>query len=297
MFAIDAAKLVAGRKLGKALLMGKKYSPEILTIAGTVGVVASVVLIARATLKTQDIIQESKSEVNYYKNSDLPQKELDRELSRVYVKRTVDIVKVYTPGGILLIGSLAAMLGATGILKKRNVAAIAAYNALKSQYDSYRQNVIDTEGADKDREYRLGLRDEEVTNPETGEKHIVKKSDPSRYSRYAKIFDEGNANFNRSWREGNLTFLLAQQKYATQKLNAKGWLTLNEVYDALGLDETPDGAVVGWVLGEGDNYVDFGIFDLDSPAARDFVNGYEPNVILDFNVDGFIQDFIGRPRK
>ena len=64
----------------------------------------------------------------------------------------------------------------------------------------------------------------------------------------------------------------------------------------LGAKRTKAGAQVGWVYDEknpvGDNYVDFGIFDIYNPKSRDFVNGYEKVIVLDFNVDGVILDLI-----
>ena len=60
----------------------------------------------------------------------------------------------------------------------------------------------------------------------------------------------------------------------------------------LGIPRSQAGAVVGWVLGEGDDYIDFGMFDGNNMATRDFVNGYERSILLDFNVDGVIYDLI-----
>ena len=68
---------------------------------------------------------------------------------------------------------------------------------------------------------------------------------------------------------------------------------MNEVYDLLGLPRSQAGALVGWVMtGDGDNFVDFGIYDTNNPSKRDFVNGYERSILLDFNVDGVIHDLI-----
>jgi hypothetical protein len=54
----------------------------------------------------------------------------------------------------------------------------------------------------------------------------------------------------------------------------------------LGINRSVAGQSVGWLLGgEGDNYIDFGIFD---PQSIQFVNGHEPVILLDFNVDGVI---------
>jgi hypothetical protein len=63
----------------------------------------------------------------------------------------------------------------------------------------------------------------------------------------------------------------------------------------LGLERSKAGAVVGWILsknGETDNYIDFGVFDGKTQSARDFVNGFEGSILLDFNVDGVIYDKI-----
>jgi len=84
------------------------------------------------------------------------------------------------------------------------------------------------------------------------------------------------------------------QSYMNDKLHARGHLFLNEVYDALGMDRSKAGNVVGWVVRKegGDNYVDFGQYNSDNPRARDFVNGRVPAILLDFNVDGPILDLI-----
>ena len=86
-------------------------------------------------------------------------------------------------------------------------------------------------------------------------------------------------------------FLRRQQEYFNDKLKAQGYLFLNEVYESLGFQKTKAGQMVGWTYDEehpnGDNFVDFGIYD-----SASFVNGYERSIILDFNVDGVILDLM-----
>ena len=59
---------------------------------------------------------------------------------------------------------------------------------------------------------------------------------------------------------------------------------------------TPASCVVGWIYDKdnpvGDNYVDFGLYDGDKEGSRRFVNELDNAVLLDFNVDGVIQDRI-----
>ena len=64
----------------------------------------------------------------------------------------------------------------------------------------------------------------------------------------------------------------------------------------LAIPRTKAGQVVGWIYDEkhpiGDNFVDFGIIDINDERKRAFMNGYERNILLDFNVDGNILDLI-----
>ena len=93
-------------------------------------------------------------------------------------------------------------------------------------------------------------------------------------------------------------FLKSEQNYANDRLKARGYLFLNEVYERLGIPPTKAGQIVGWVYDpnnpnhNGDNYVDFGLYNIHKEKTRDFVNGYEEVILLDFNVDGPILDRI-----
>jgi hypothetical protein len=86
-------------------------------------------------------------------------------------------------------------------------------------------------------------------------------------------------------------FIRSQQNYANDLLNARGHVFLNEVYDMLGIERTSAGAVVGWVRGNGDNEIDFGVLN-DLHSGQRFINGDERSVLLDFNVDGVVYDLI-----
>ena len=141
---------------------------------------------------------------------------------------------------------------------------------------------------------------EEVSVNEDGTESVVKKTvdvvDPSTISEYARFFDDGCTGWTKD-PEYNLMFLRDQQRYANDLLQSKGHLFLNEVYDMLGIPRTKAGQVVGWFYDEkhpvGDNFVDFGIYDTNRGTAnRDFVNGYERTILLDFNVDGPILEYI-----
>ena len=91
-------------------------------------------------------------------------------------------------------------------------------------------------------------------------------------------------------------YFLDAQNFLNEKLQTQGYLFLNDVYEMLGFDKVNYGQVVGWIFDQdhpiGDNYVDFGIWDIHDQQKRRFVNGHERSIILDFNVDGPILDLM-----
>lgn len=298
--AINNLKLVATRSIGRTGLVLKKYSPEILTGVGIASGVAAGVLAVRATLKVEPIIDNIKNDVNNVNErwdttpppSNDEKREQAKDLAYVYTRGTVELVKLYGPSVTLTAASISCIIGAHGIMKKRNAALVVAYNALEKTFSTYRDRVVEELGEERERDIRQGVVRVEQVNEETGKKEVVHTIDPNGLSQYAKIFDEYNPNWQRQ-AEYNLLFLRAQQRFANDKLHAYGHLFLNDVYEALGIPHTKAGAITGWVISEdSDNFVDFGIYDLDSDAARDFVNGFEKSIILDFNVDGVIFDRI-----
>lgn len=298
------------RTFNRTGLKLKKHSPEILLAAGVVGVVASGVMACKATLKVEEIIDDAKHKIDtIHEVSADPtmaekysEEDSKKDLAIVYTQTAVKLIKLYGPSVALAGVSLGCMIGSNRILNKRNVALAAAYATVDKGFKEYRGRVIERFGKELDKELKYGIKAkeiEEVSVDEKGKevstKSTVEVMDPNNYSPYSIIFDDGNAGWDP---DPELTkyFLIQQQNWANDRLKAKGHLFLNEVYDMLGAKRTKAGAQVGWVYDEknpvGDNYVDFGIFDIYNPKSRDFVNGYEKVIVLDFNVDGVILDLI-----
>ncbi len=288
----------------------KKHSPEILLTAGVVGIVTSGVMACKATLKVEEVIDEAKTKIDtiheVVENPEMKEKYTEedskKDLAIVYTQTGVKLAKLYGPSILLATASIGCIIGSNRILSKRNVALAAAYAAVDKSFKEYRGRLIDRFGKELDRELKYNIKAEEVdevSTDENGNEVVTKKTievfDPNCHSPYSIIFDDGNTGWDK---DPELTkfFLIQQQNWANDRLKAKGHLFLNEVYDMLGAKRTKAGAQVGWVYDEkhpvGDNFVDFGIFDIYNPKTRDFVNGYERVIILDFNVDGNILDMI-----
>ena len=300
---ISAIKPFATRAVGRGLLITKKYSPEILTTVGVVGVVVGGVLAARATLKLEPIVEATNSGLAVVKNfkeegayAENPKQKL-RDKTQIYTHATIDLVKLYGPAVTIELFSIVSILAAHGIMRRRNVALVAAYKTVESAFSAYRERVVEELGEEKDREFKMGLRAVDEVDEATGK--VVKRDfvDPNKTSGYAKFFDQLNINWENN-PEFNLMFLNAKQRYLNDRLQARGHMFLNEVYEALGFEHTGQGAVVGWVISdEGDNFIDFNIYDFQNQQGRMFVNGLESSILLDFNVDGVIYDKIDKKRR
>jgi hypothetical protein len=289
--------------VGRQVLKGRKNSPTILFVGGIVGVVATTVLASRATLKLDGVLDDTQKNLEAAKKvSELGRKDYSdddykKDVIYIYARATTDVVKLYTPAVLVGFASIAALTGSHHILSKRNAGLTAAYAALDRAFGDYRKRVVDEYGIEKDREFRYELEDRKVIRESDGKEVTVRRIGPNEPSGYARFFDQLNPNWkNRP--EYNLLFIKCQQNWANDVLRARGFIFLNEVYDNLGIEHSSSGAVVGWVIGDdGDNYVDFGIFDGNNAGSRDFVNGRNDSILLDFNVDGVIYDKIDAWRR
>ena len=244
-----------------------------------------------------DILSEKEDVKNY------TAQDLKKDTTIIYAQTAVKFIKLYGPSVVLGALSITSILASNNILRKRNVALAAAYATVDKGFKEYRSRVVERFGKDMDRELKYNIKAkeiEETTKNAKGKEKTVKKSievaDVNEHSDYARFFDELCTGWKRD-AEYNLMFLKHQQNYANEKLQKQGYLFLNDVYDMLGIPKTKAGQVVGWIYDEAhpdiyDNFVDFGIYDLYNEKARDFVNGREKSILLDFNVDGNILDLI-----
>ena len=300
------------RTLCKAGLKLKKHSPEILVVGGVVGLVASGVMACKATTKLSAILDDSKEQIELFDkvaaNPEMVKEEYtvedaEKDKKIVKVQTAVKVAKLYAPSIAVGVVSIGAIFASNNIMRKRNVALGAAYATVDRAFKDYRNRVVDRFGEELDKELRYNLKTKEVKETiedENGKKKTVKRNikymDSPMPSEFAVIYDDGCAGWTKD-PEDNKFFLIQQQRYANERLKRRGYLSLNEVYELLGFPSTKAGQVVGWLYDckdpnyKGDNFVDFGLYNVDCEPNRDFVNGYERNIILDFNVAPII-DFM-----
>lgn len=294
-------------KFGRQLLQLQKSSPQVMFVGGVAAGAAGVVLACRSTLKLSDTLghyEELREKAAYMHEQGALQddgtpyddKAYAKDLTVIKVKTLLDVTKLYAPASGLLILSAVLLTGSHVTLNRRNAGLTAAYASVDQAFQQYRERVIEKLGPDTDQEMRYGTQEvSETIQGEDGKKKVVKHTRVAdgEQSQYARFFDELCSPHQKN-PEYNKIFLQAQQSYFNNLLQSRGHVFLNEVYDALDIPRSQAGQVVGWVISkDGDNFVDFGIFDnVANPNVRDFVNGREQSILLDFNVDGVVYDKI-----
>jgi len=310
---LNDIKTVVTRGFHKGVFNVKKHSPEILVVGGVVGVVTSAVMACKATTKLNAILEEAKASketiIEYSKTEEGTAKYTEEECAKavglVTVKTGLEVAKLYAPSVVLGGLSIACIFAGNNIIRQRYASLAAAYAAVDKGFSDYRGRVIDRFGKEIDKELKYNLKTkevvEEVVNEDGSVSEVVTNkdvmsaetsSDLASFSPYSRFFDDGCKGWTKS-PDLNYTFLLQTQKFANRKLKDRGYLFLNEVYDMLGIPHTMKYHTIGWLYqGEGEGHVDFGLTDIHREKTRDFVNGYENVILLDFNVDGDIYSSI-----
>ena len=301
----------AARFAGKAEFTIKKNSPEILLGAGIVGFVGTIVLACRATCRADEVLEFHRRKIKDINDAKEiadadPEGEMsyDVEIYRQdkairYLKTTGSLAKLYAPTVAVGTLSLACILTSRNIMQKRYLGVVAAYNGVSAAFEEYRKRVRDEYGEGLDKHFRYGTTYEELpvydeNGKKTKEKEQVEKTEtemvmPTDDS--CRFFDSSNPNWDKN-PTFSMMWLRGQQNILNDILHTRGHVFLNEVYDALGFPHTPQGAVLGWIDGEGDNCIDFGLYDPNKENVRRFVNGVDNVIMLEFNHDGVIWDKI-----
>lgn len=306
-------KFDAIMKQGQAILSKtkfklKKNSPEILIISGVIGMVVSTVMACKATTKLDDILEKGNERIEGAKAIKMEdggsqittQQEVNKKLFKAYACTGLDVVKLYAPSAIGMGLSISAILCSHNIMRQRNITLATAYAALDQTYKKYRERVVEQFGEDAEKDIRYGVTKEKFEETVTDENGKEKKKkvtkglvDQDKVGPYAKFFDEGS----RMWEKDadlNLMFLRQQERIFNDKLIVDKYVFLSDVYRALDIPETKVSRSVGWIYDPKNpnlaNNIDFGIYNTNREKSRDFVNGYERVILLDFNVDGPIMN-------
>lgn len=298
----------------------RKHAPEILLGAGTVGVIAGSVLACKATLKLEDIIDDTKEmvecahdirdgKVKLKEGVTFTEKDYRMEIASAYGICARKILCVYAPAVIVGTLSIASFFGSHKMMRRRYIELGAAYTTLATQFKDYRKRVAGEFGEEKERQLYSGTTiqkiKEKVTDPETGKTKTVTKEvetplDETPLDETIRVvFCQETSPEWTNDPEYCWCFLKNTQRFYNERLKAerRGRIILNDIRDELGLPKTKAGYRYGWKYEknnpDGDNMIDFGIRELtvssdNSDEVNEIIkaNKYSKIYELNFNCDG-----------
>lgn len=287
---------------GKSTAKLSKHAPTILVVGGTIGLVTTVFVAARAVRKAEPVIAQHKAERADIgpvpkKGAVAPddRKAVQVQIIETYYNTGLSLARVYGPAITIGVLSTASILYGHKLIHGRHLATIAAYSGLSEQFAAYRGRVRQTLGENAEKDIFDGAHGQYVEDPNHKGEFKLQPAwsigDPD--SSLRPWFNEKNEYF--SLEPGvNKMWLTGVQTHMNNMFQARGHLMLNEVKDALNLPRTADGQVLGWVLGAGtgDNFIDFGFLASDDPHTVAFRDGEVATVQFNFNVDGIVHDLI-----
>lgn len=224
------------RLLSKTGCFFKKNIATILTGIGTAGVVITAVSAIKATPKALYSIEEAEKE----KGDKLSNKE-----------KIITTTHIYLPTIIIGVSTIACILGANVLNKKQQASLISAYALLQKSYNEYRDKV-----------------DELYENSSIVDKEIAKdvydNTKPSVSSDEKCLFYD---MFSKRYFESNKVDVIAAEYHFNRNFTLRGYATLNELYEFLGVDKIDGGDSIGWSIDAGLSFYGYSWIDFE----HDFV--------------------------
>lgn len=245
-----------------------KHSPGLLTGIGIAGMVTTTVLAVRATPKAMELIEEEK----HRQSHELRKEAIDNDREtcvRVDHLKPIEAIKVawrpYIPAMVTGVLSISCLLGASTVSVRRNAALAAAYKLSETTLADYREKVVETIG-EREKEVREKVAESHLNkNPITKSNVIVTDNGETQF------YDPMSGRYFKSETEKVNAAVNSLNKSMIQDIG--GYISLNELYDELGIDPVELGDTLGWDLDRG--LIDIGFTSMIADNGK-------PCIVLDY---------------
>ncbi len=234
-----------------------KYSPEILTGMGIAGMITSTVLAVKATPKALTLLAEKKDELN----------------AEVLDGKTIITTawKCYIPATVVGAASIACLVGASSTNLKRNAALATAYTLSESTLKEYQEKVVETIGEKKEQAIRDSVAEDKVRKNPVKEVVLIDAGGNT------ICYDALSGRYFKSDRDK----ISRAVNDLNRRMRDETWVTLNDFYYEIGLDNTKMGDMLGWNIDVG--YIDISFSShLDADGTPCLVMDYRVAPIYDY---------------
>ena len=222
------------------MLPVKRYIPTILTCVGAVGLVVTTVVAIKATPKAYEKIEQAKKE----KGDDLTKLEVVKAAAPVYV-----------PTILIGAGTLACMFGANVLNKRQQAALISAYTLIDNSYKEYKKKLVELYGEEVHQNVVDAIAAEKAEEMHITSDCLCAICDMSTedYSDPILFYDE----YSHRYFEAPIEQVLMAEYHLNRNFVLRGYTTLNEFYEFLGIEQTKEGEVLGWAVEDEFYWIDF----------------------------------------
>lgn len=258
------------KMLHKSGLRLNHYAPTILTCMGSVGVVLTAVMTAKATPKTLDILKNA-------------EKEKGEELTKLEI--IIAISPVYIPATVIGACTIVCIFGANVLNKKHQAALASAYGLLAQSYQRYRKVANEVFGEDADTRIQVEIaKDVYISGGCFCGNHSIYDEQKDSSSETALFYD----SYSQRYFQSTLPKVMNAQYHLNRNFNLRGDACVNEFYAFLGIKDIDGGDEIGW----GDNLKNDGIYWIDFENQHVIMedgmecyiisSSYEPTLDADF---------------
>ena len=208
-----------------------EYSPEILIGIGISGMVATTFMAVKATPKALSIMAEIKE--NHAEDT------MKKAMTKEIVKR---VVPIYIPATITGAMSIACIIGASSVNARRNAALATAYTLSDAALREYKDKVVETLGERKEEVIRDAIAKDKIDKDPVSNKEVIitGKGDTLCYDTMCKRYFRSDIDKLRKI-ENDLNRRMRDEMY----------ISLNEFYYEVGLDDIAIGYEFGWNIDRG----------------------------------------------
>ena len=206
-----------------------KYSPGILTGIGIAGMIGATFMAVKATPKALYLIETKKEE---------------SEVEELTPVETIKICwKCYIPATLTTVLSAVCLIGASTVSAKRNAALATAYSISEAALREYQEKVVEVVGEKKEKAVRDAVAKDQIDRDPVTKSEVVIIDSNSNTLCYEPLS-------GRYFKSTIDKIKKAEIKLDRQMIQEM-YVSLNDFYWEIGLDETDLGDKMGWNLSKG----------------------------------------------
>lgn len=227
----------------------KKHTPEILTGIGIAGFGTAIVLGVRATPKALMLIEEEKHRQNLALRKEA-EKKGEEVAQYIDTLPPIEVIKTawacYIPTVVVAALSATCLIGASSVNLRRNAALATAYALSESAMKEYQEKVLE----------EVGPKKEEAVRDAVAKKHLEEAEKTHVTSTREVILTErGNTlcldSVSRRFFKSDIEFLRKVENELNRRMRDEMWVSLNDFYREIDLEESAIGDDIGWNIDRG----------------------------------------------